>query len=136
MDASAENAVLVSGAVSLDLRRYIVRIGDESWPVGKRDAELLRYFMEAAGRVVSREELKGVLWGQVEVSSRAVETALTRLRRALRERSVGRVIRTVHSSGYQFTGVPEPFRAKTGELAASITRTTKRITHEATHSHR
>ena len=136
MTVAADSAVLVAGSVSLDLRRYVVRIGEQSWPIRKRDAELLKFFMETGGRIVSRDELTQALWGHARVSPRAVETSLTRLRQALRERVVGRIIRTLHSSGYQFTGVPEPFRIKGSAMSALLTRRIKRVSHEATHPHR
>jgi DNA-binding response OmpR family regulator len=131
----ADSAILVAGAVSLDLRRYVVHIGGASWPISKREAKLLRFFMEREGQVVLREELQRTLWGETKVSSRAIETTLTRLRRALRERAVGRVIRTVHSTGYQFIGAPETFRVK-GAARPTLKPRIKQATYETAHPHR
>lgn len=67
-----------------------------------RDFQLLKLLIEAAPRVVSRDEILDALWGEDKFPShRTVDNTIVRLRQALAD-SGGRYIRSVRGVGYQW----------------------------------
>jgi DNA-binding response OmpR family regulator len=78
--------------------------GDE--PLSKREAALLRYFIENKGRILSRDLLLEQVWGyRAGVATRTVDTHVLTVRKKLRDNAQQpRFIRTLHGVGYQFIG--------------------------------
>lgn len=89
--------------VEMDLVAYRVRRGDRDLHLGPTEFKLLRFFMERAGRVLTREQLLDGVWGQnVYVEDRTVDVHIRRLRKALNGDSDPDLIRTVRAVGYCF----------------------------------
>ena len=89
--------------VVVDLVAYKVRRGTRELRLGPTEFKLLRYFMERAGRVLTREQLLDGVWGQnVYVEDRTVDVHIRRLRKALNENGETDLIRTVRAVGYCF----------------------------------
>ena len=89
--------------VVVDLVAYKVRRGTRELRLGPTEFKLLRYFMERAGRVLTREQLLDGVWGQnVYVEDRTVDVHIRRLRKALNEKGETDLIRTVRAVGYCF----------------------------------
>ena len=66
---------------------------------------ILRYLVENPGRLVTKEELLGVIWGQVCVSKVILRGYIRELRQALTDNpKEPRFIETVHGRGYRFMG--------------------------------
>jgi DNA-binding response OmpR family regulator len=101
-----------AGDVVLDEVGCTVSIGARRIPVSTAHARLLAYFIRHANTVVTRDELAANLWSGKEIDLRSIDVAIVRLRQALQEPELGRVIRTVHSEGYEFVGVPERIRLR------------------------
>lgn len=69
--------------------------------LGPTEFKILRYFMENPGRVFSREQLLDKVWGnEIYVELRTVDVHIRRLRKALNDKNLADVIRTVRSAGY------------------------------------
>jgi len=63
--------------------------------------KILRYLMENAGKVRTRDQIRSAVWGRdSEIELRAVDVRITRLRRRLNLDIYPDVIRTVRSVGY------------------------------------
>jgi two-component system phosphate regulon response regulator PhoB len=89
--------------VEVDLVAYKVKRGSRELRLGPTEFKLLRYFMERAGRVLTREQLLDGVWGQnVYVEDRTVDVHIRRLRKALNEKGEPDLIRTVRAVGYCF----------------------------------
>ncbi|MCF8469094.1 MAG: phosphate regulon transcriptional regulator PhoB [Sneathiella sp.] len=89
--------------VIMDLVAYKVSRAGRELRLGPTEFKLLRYFMERAGRVLSREQLLDGVWGQnVYVEDRTVDVHIRRLRKALNEDGEPDLIRTVRAVGYCF----------------------------------
>ena len=89
--------------VVVDLVAYKVKRGSRELRLGPTEFKLLRYFMERAGRVLTREQLLDGVWGQnVYVEDRTVDVHIRRLRKALNEKGEPDLIRTVRAVGYCF----------------------------------
>ncbi|MFT6558894.1 phosphate regulon transcriptional regulator PhoB [Sneathiella sp.] len=89
--------------VSMDLVAYKVSRAGRELHLGPTEFKLLRYFMERAGRVLTREQLLDGVWGQnVYVEDRTVDVHIRRLRKALNSENEVDLIRTVRAVGYCF----------------------------------
>lgn len=98
------------GEFELDSRRYRLRRGSETIALRPKVFDLLIYLARHRERVVSREELVRVCWGETRVGEGSLSGLVNELRGALGEGARGpSSIRTVHARGYQFVApvVPE-----------------------------
>ena len=78
--------------------------GDE--PLSKREAALLKFFIENKGLILSRDTLLERVWGyRAGVATRTVDTHVLTVRKKLRDNAQEpQFIRTLHGVGYQFIG--------------------------------
>jgi two-component system alkaline phosphatase synthesis response regulator PhoP len=78
--------------------------GDE--PLSKREAALLKFFIDNKGRILPRDVLLERVWGyRAGVATRTVDTHVLTVRKKLRDDAQSpRFIRTLHGVGYQFIG--------------------------------
>ena len=75
--------------------------------LGPTEYRLLEFFMESAGRVLSRAQLLDGVWGRdAEVDERTVDVHVGRLRKSLDPRQRADPIRTVRGAGYVFDEKP------------------------------
>ncbi|MCR5835228.1 MAG: response regulator transcription factor [Lachnospiraceae bacterium] len=78
-----------------------VFVGEMEITLQPMDFELLHYFMNNQGRILTREQILVKLWGyDYEGSDRAVDTHVKKLRKALGNE--GKLIKTVIKKGYVF----------------------------------
>jgi DNA-binding response OmpR family regulator len=73
------------------------------------EAELLRYLVKSAGKIVSRKALLGEVWGLHEdTDTRAIDNFVVRLRRYIEEDPARpKHLQTVRGVGYRFVEEPE-----------------------------
>ncbi|MFM2128492.1 MAG: DNA-binding response regulator [Pseudomonadota bacterium] len=93
--------VLKYGDIVMDLATH--RVTRAGKPIELRPAEfrLLRFFMEHAGRVFTREQLLDLVWrDDALLEPRTVDVHIRRLRKALGAHGGADIIRTVRSAGY------------------------------------
>ena len=87
--------------ISMDLASHRVMRQQRNVHLGPTEFRLLRFLMEAPGRVFGREQLLDAVWGpEVYVEPRTVDVHIRRLRKALNRGNELDVIRTVRSAGY------------------------------------
>ena len=101
--------VFREGGIVLDPSRHMVTVAGAAVNLTPKEFELLRVFMEAAGRVLGREHLLSRVWGYAhadEIESRTVDVHVRRLRAKLGDE--GRRITTVKSVGYRFDHGEDP----------------------------
>jgi phosphate regulon transcriptional regulator PhoB len=94
---------LQAGGVALDPARHRVTVAGAEIGLTPKEFELLQTLMEAAGRVLSREQLLSRVWGYAradEIESRTVDVHVRRLRAKLG--AAGSRIATVKTIGYRF----------------------------------
>jgi len=76
--------------------------------------KILRYLMENAGKVRTREQIRNAVWGRdSQIEIRAVDVRITRLRRRLNMETRPDVIRTVRSVGYAIGDQQARMRSET-----------------------
>jgi DNA-binding response OmpR family regulator len=102
--------VLRAGELELRADEFVVLAGGRRVPVTVRELELLTALMERSGRIVSRDELYRVVWGEFRrKSDRSVDVYVGRLRHKLGKALPGQAfIHTHFGFGYRFA--PEASR--------------------------
>ncbi len=99
------------GRLCVRPRDYLALADGEVLPLTLQDLALLAALTRNAGRVVTRQELRDAAWEE-EITARAVDSAVTRLRsklaNALPEISY---IHTHIRIGYRFSPEPPPNRS-------------------------
>lgn len=97
------------GQAEVYFRRYEVHVGENVHQLTKMEMELLRYFIENEGDVLSRAQILRDVWQEsTEVTTRSIDNFVLRLRRII-ERDPGepRHILSVRGTGYRFVAQPE-----------------------------
>jgi len=92
--------------LKFDRRARRVYLGDAELNLTPKALDLLEYLMTHPDELVTRDRLLDVVWGwDYPVGSRAVDTRVAELRRALRDDpNQPRYIETVPGQGYRFAG--------------------------------
>jgi two-component system phosphate regulon response regulator PhoB len=94
---------LQRGDILLDRAAHRVTRGPREVHLGPTEFKLLVYFMENAGRVLTRQQLLDGVWGRdAFIDGRTVDVHVGRLRKALIRGSDPDPIRTVRGMGYSF----------------------------------
>ncbi len=95
--------VIEVGEFRFDRVAYRVTRNTREVRLGPTEYRLLEYFLERAGRVLTREQLLDGVWGRSSaIDERTVDVHIGRLRRALIRGREADPIRTVRGIGYVF----------------------------------
>ncbi|MGD8328562.1 MAG: response regulator transcription factor [Acidobacteriota bacterium] len=94
------------GNVTVNFRKAEVHRDGEQVELSAREFQLLRYFIENRGNVLSRDELLNNVWGYDAMpSTRTVDVHVAWLRQKIETNPKHpEHIRTVHGMGYKFVG--------------------------------
>jgi len=99
-------AVTVIGDLRVDQNKYRVTRNGENISLTPKEFELLVYFIEREGRVLSRDAILNHVWGYDYASeTRIVDIHISHLRDKIElDPKKPRLIRTVRGFGYEFVG--------------------------------
>lgn len=93
--------VLSVGAIQIDIARREISVAGTPLALTRQEFDLLLVFARHPHRVFSRRALAARVWGSdAQVADRAVDIAISRLRRALTPAAGRDLIRTRRGSGY------------------------------------
>ncbi|MGB7925712.1 MAG: response regulator transcription factor [Pyrinomonadaceae bacterium] len=94
---------------TIDFAALELRVDDRTIRLTLMEADLLRYLIKHAGRVVSRKSMLGDVWGLHEdTDTRAIDNFIVRLRKYIEEEpSKPRHLLTVRGVGYRFIAEPD-----------------------------
>ncbi|MEY3175836.1 MAG: Sensory transduction protein regX3 [Planctomycetota bacterium] len=106
--------------VAVDFGRFELRHRDEIHPLTTREQELLRYFLEHDGVVLSRARLQSEVWkDSPEISSRSVDNFVMRLRRMIEDDpTTPKHLLSIRGTGYRFVREPA-VEAGSGDVVTS-----------------
>jgi DNA-binding response OmpR family regulator len=94
-------SVRVFGDLCLDRDRRTVSRKEERIPLTPREFEVVALLAWRDGRVVPKDEVLEIVWGEVtEGAAASLEVLVARLRRKLDDRKTPSVIRTIRQVGY------------------------------------
>lgn len=93
------------GNAYVNFETYEVRIGNEQIKLTHKELQLLRYFAENEGRVISRQELLSEVWDMVgDMQTRSVDQFILRLRKTFEQDPANpQFFITLRDAGYRFT---------------------------------
>ncbi|MEM7277503.1 MAG: winged helix-turn-helix domain-containing protein [Pseudomonadota bacterium] len=103
-----------SGLV-LDVDQGILRRNKHELKLRPKSVQVLRYFLENPGRLISKAELMEQLWGQTVVTDDAVTQCIVDIRRVIDDKEQ-KIIRTVPRRGYRLD-VPVDFGSESPEAS-------------------
>ncbi|MDD5017989.1 MAG: response regulator transcription factor [Eubacteriales bacterium] len=97
----SQNAVVTLPGISLNKLTRSVQTGSGETKLSAREFELLVYFIDNKGIVLSRDRLLERIWGyDFDGDTRVLDTTIKRLRQKLG--SCGACIKTLRGTGYMF----------------------------------
>ncbi|MBC7967076.1 MAG: response regulator transcription factor [Fuerstia sp.] len=104
--------------VTVDFGRFELRRNSEVHSLTTREQELLRYFLEHDGVVLSRARLQSDVWkDSADISSRSIDNFVMRLRRMIEQDPTSpKHLLSIRGTGYRFVREPTP---ETGEETAA-----------------
>ena len=96
--------------VTVDFGRFELRHNNEVYSLTTREQELLRYFLEHDGVVLSRARLQSDVWkDSADISSRSIDNFVMRLRRMIeQDPSSPKHLLSIRGTGYRFVREPTP----------------------------
>lgn len=96
------------GSITVDFERFELHHGGLLHQLTTREQELLRYFLEHDGIVLSRARLQSEVWkDSTDITSRSVDNFVMRLRRMIeQDPSSPQHLLSVRGTGYRFFSKP------------------------------
>lgn len=96
------------GRSSINFETYEVRVDEKEVKLTHKELQLLRYFAENEGRVISRQELLAEVWDMSgEMQTRSVDQFMLRLRKTFEvDPGKPKHFLTVRDAGYRFVSEP------------------------------
>ncbi len=103
---SAEHLVYEFGNVRVDFQAFEVYVADKKYSLTTLEMQLLRYFIEHEGEVLSRNKILAEVWEQsADVTTRTIDNFVLRLRKIFEpDPARPRHIISVRGTGYRFLG--------------------------------
>jgi two-component system alkaline phosphatase synthesis response regulator PhoP len=94
------------GDIEVDFKLHQARRGKNRIEFTAREFDLLRYFVQHTGQVVTREQILNEVWGYEEFpTTRTIDNFVAKLRQKIeRAPHAPEHILTIHGSGYKFVG--------------------------------
>ena len=94
------------GDIEVDFKLHQARRGKTRIEFTAREFDLLRYFVQHIGQVVTREQILNEVWGYEEFpTTRTIDNFVAKLRQKIeRAAHAPEHILTIHGSGYKFVG--------------------------------
>jgi DNA-binding response OmpR family regulator len=94
------------GDIESDFKLHQARRGKTRIEFTAREFDLLRYFVQHTGQVVTREQILNEVWGYEEFpTTRTIDNFVAKLRQKIeRAPHAPEHILTIHGSGYKFVG--------------------------------
>jgi len=96
------------GEYEVDTRARTLKRGNTAVILSRRSFDLLLYFVQNSGRVLSKDELLKNIWPDTFVDENSLAKSISVLRKALDESPLeSNLVVTVPGRGYQFAGAVE-----------------------------
>ncbi|MFK7821655.1 MAG: response regulator transcription factor [Planctomycetaceae bacterium] len=96
------------GEVMVDLRRFEIHRDGETQTLTTMEQQLLKYFLQNEGVVLSRSDIMENVWGETaDITTRSIDNFVLRLRRLIEKDSGSpEHILSVRGTGYRFLQTP------------------------------
>jgi len=98
---------------TLDVSRGCLRIADREVELRPKSFEVLRYLVENAGRLVTKDEIIKTVWPNVVVTDESLTQCVSEVRNAIGDGDQ-KIIKTVPRRGYRFAAPVSPLGTDSG----------------------
>jgi two-component system OmpR family response regulator len=107
---AAESSVFEFNDVKIDFQAFEVTVGDKKYSLTTLEMQLMRYFVEHEGEVLSRNKILTEVWDQsADVTTRTIDNFVLRLRKIIEPNPTSpRYILSVRGTGYRFHSGKSP----------------------------
>lgn len=103
LESPASSLRLRVGDLELDLENQVAYRQERTIDLSEKESQLLEYFMQHPGQLLTHDRVYQYLWGEGEQPSSNVLAALIRLlRRKIEAAGESQLIHTVYGKGYRF----------------------------------
>lgn len=93
--------ILTMGTISINLQNHAVTVRDEPVQLNGKEFDLLVYFVQNQGTIVTKDQIFDRLWGfDSETSITVVEVYVSNLRKKLKPTGADAYIKTLRNAGY------------------------------------
>lgn len=96
--------MLAAGTLTLDPKTMAVRFGDAEVRLPPKCLRILELLIREPGRVVTRDEIERMVWGEAQETSDTLRSHLHTLRRTLSAAGGYDPVETLHGIGYRLRG--------------------------------
>lgn len=98
------------GTATVDFNRFELKNGEQVHSLTTREQELLRYFLDHDGMVLSRPRLQSDVWrDSADITTRSIDNFVMRLRRMIEaDPSNPQHLTSIRGTGYRFVRDPQP----------------------------
>jgi DNA-binding response OmpR family regulator len=105
-EATSKLDVYEFGNVRIEFQAFEVHVGKDTYSLTTLEMQLLKYFVEHEGEVLSRNKILTEVWDQsADVTTRTIDNFVLRLRKIIEPDSAHpRHIVSVRGTGYRFLG--------------------------------
>ena len=103
------NQVISFGNILLDKQASVAKVEGEAVKLTQKEFELVLYFAENQGRLISRDHLLDRIWGKgQDLQTRTVDMHVSRVRKKLNiSPAMGYRIKTIYQHGYRLESLSE-----------------------------
>ncbi|RMG38907.1 MAG: DNA-binding response regulator [Planctomycetota bacterium] len=111
------------GNVVVDPERFTVTVGEQTTRLTTLEMQLLNYFLENRGKVLSRQQILEDVWKEpADITTRSIDNFVLRLRRLIEpDPGEPRYIVSIRGTGYQFMADVTEQTARSTERLSSDT---------------
>ena len=104
VETPASATIVTFGNVTVNFQTFEVAVGERVHNLTTLEMQLLRYFIEHAGQVLSRQQILVTVWDEsAEVTTRTIDNFVLRLRKMIEpDPSRPQYILSVRGTGYRF----------------------------------
>ena len=104
------------GKVRVDFSRFDLIAGEHKYSLTTREQELLRYFLDHDGMVLSRSQLQSDVWrDSADITTRSIDNFVMRLRRMIETDPANpQHLTSIRGTGYRFVRDPQPDEPQSG----------------------
>lgn len=111
-NVQSRQPVLIHGDIEIQVRARTAHRAGKHLGLSPKEFELLKYLMENAGEIVTREMLLRHVWKlNFDPQTNVIDVNLVRLRRKLEDGFAGDVLETVRGQGYRLIDAIHPIDA-------------------------
>lgn len=91
--------LLHAKGLSIDVKRRVVIISGKEYTLAAKEFEILKFFVENKGQIITREQILDNVWGEEYFGyDRTVDTHIKKLRKAIGD--AAKPLQTVYKAGY------------------------------------